>query len=201
LSGAASSVTDTLDFSRVWKDVPVWPERDPEPEILNTDPRPDDAPDAPKSVQDLAKLGKAAGWDVRVGYSRALLRGTTNSTYRKKETFGVWFGTGHVSGWRACAMYQRFTDKTLVHRFDGEEILPVGKPAGVPGTWKWESVTIFSGFTRHPVSVTDLKEFVSVRGSVLPTWFEAVRTRIAEQEAEQKRKAKERPKKAKEGAN
>lgn len=192
---------DALDFSRKWRDAPVWPERDPEPEISNRDPRPVDAPAIPKSVSDLAALAKASGWEVRVGYSRALLRGTANSTYRLVETYGVWFGTGHVSGWRASAMYQRFADAGEIRRFDGEKIeADASTRKGKPGTWTWKKVTIFSGFTRHEVSVTNLKEFVTVRGSVLPTWFEAIAEKQAEQEAKQREAAKNRPK-HKEGAN
>lgn len=194
-------MTDSLDFSRKWAPERVWPERDPEPEVTNLDPRPVDAPAIPKSVADIAKLGKAAGWEVRVGYSRALLRGVSNSTYRRVEVFGAWFGTGHVSGWRAAAMYQRFTDATEIHNYDGEKITPdASTRKGEPGIWKWSAVTIFSGFTRHAVSVTDLKQFMSVNGSVLPAWFDGIAEREATKKKNQSETAKSRPKK-KEGAS
>lgn len=194
-------MTDTLDFSRKWNDAPVWPERDPEPEVSNRDPRPVDAPAIPKSVSDLAALAKAAGWEIRIGYSRALLRGTANSTYRMVETYGVWFGTDHVSGWRASAMYQRFADAGEIRHFNGKTIEPdASTRKGKPGTWTWKAVTIFSGFKRHEVNVTDLKEFVTVRGSVLPTWFDTIRERKSDQKEKQREAVRNRPK-HKEGAN
>ena len=139
---------------------------------------------------------------MKVGYSRALLRGTENGTYRRVETFGVWFGNGHVSGWRASAMYQRFVDAGEIHRFNGEaSIDPDPKTRkGAPGTWSWKRVTVFQGFNRHHVLLSDLKEFVKVRGSVLPSWFESISNREAGKKERAAQAAKARPK-HKEGAN
>ncbi len=181
-----------------WNETPVWPEHDPAPEVLNTDGV---EFASPSSVTSLARTGKAAGWEVRTGYSRALLRGTANSTYRMVESIGVWFGPDHDSGWRMSAIYQRFADAKEIRRFNGVTIEVVkDTAANVPGTWKWGTITIFSGFKRHEVNVTDLKEFIAVRGSVLPSWFSAIAKREADKAAKQKQAAKERPAKAKEGA-
>ena len=49
-------------------------------------------------------------------------------------------------------------------------------------------------------NVTDLREFIMVRGDVLPMWFKAIHDRVEEQKAQQKAAQKARPKK-KEGAS
>lgn len=151
-----------------------WPDSDPAPLVTNTEPRPDGAPSDPNSVTGLAALGRAGGWDVLTGYSRSLKRAQKIGTYTEVETIGVWAGSHPASGWRWSAEYQR-------------------KASG--GTWAWVRVHIWRpGHAPHAdATVTDLKEFIGVRGSVLPSWFEAITDRVRAQEA----KAKAAPKKTK----
>lgn len=166
---------------------PLWLIMPPPPEVTNREPKPDDAPDVPKSVLALAKLAEAGGWEARIGYSRAVKRGQKTGSYRPIEVFGVWLGGGHPSGWRASALYERFRDAKQedTHYEDGSWRRTV-EPVGKPGTWSWEC-RLFSVKGRHEVSVTNLKEFMSVRGSVLPSWFEAktIRPKVADEEQEQ----------------
>jgi hypothetical protein len=62
---------------------------------------------------------------------------------------------------------------------------PVGRVS-----WTWVRVTIWRDANHFTdASVTDLKEFLSVRGSVLPGWFAA----IHEREQAKAAKAKARP--------
>lgn len=150
-----------------------WPDVDPSPVVTNRDPRPVDAPADPRAVADLALRGRAAGWRVLVGYSRGFKRAQKIGTYTETETLGVWAGSHPDTRWRWSAMYER--------------------KAGT-GTWTWTRITIWRDANHFTdASVTDLKDFIEVRGSVLPSWFKAIRTRERDKDA----KAKARPKKTK----
>lgn len=155
---------------------PSWPERDPIPEVLSTDPRPADAPAEPKSVVDLVKRATDGGWLVRVGYSRGPARAVKVGVYKMVETFGVWAAPHPDSGWRFCAMHER----------------SIGAATG----WTWDRIGIWKP-TEHvrfvDASVTDLKEFLLVRGSVLPNWFKGIHARVQDQKTKAKAKAKARP--------
>lgn len=171
---------------------PTWPERDPIPEVLDTDPRPVDAPAEPRAVLDLVKRATAAGWLVRVGFSRGPARAVTVNTYKLVETFGVWAAAHPDTGWRFCAMYER----------------SIGAATG----WKWDRTGIWKpGQVVAPglgprfghATVTDLKEFLEARGAVPPAWFKGVHARVMSQAAKTKTAAKARPAtaKKKEGAS
>ena len=141
---------------------PAWPVADPPPVVCSFDPPPPDAPPVPRAVRSLVDAAGAGGWSVRVGYSRGFKRGVRTGTYVPVETFGVWAGRGHPSGYRWSAVYQRATE-----------------PAG---TWTWSTAVWRAGMLRWPhARMTDLKDFIQVRGSVLPSWFTAIEARVAEQ--------------------
>lgn len=152
----------------------AWPERDPEPEHTTRDPFPDDFP-LPSALVSLVKKARSCGWEVRVGYSRAQRRAVRIGSYDLVETLGVW-GMSH--GWRFSAMYER-------------------KPNGAPSAqaWKWGSISLWADgkFPFSYASVTDLKQWLEARGSVLPSWFAAIAVRVKEKEAKQKAAAKTRP--------
>lgn len=165
-----------------------WPERDPEPTVRSTDPRPADAPDERKPLRDLVGLARMAGWEVRVGYSRGHARQVRKGLYKEVHTFGVW-GLGY--GWRWCVMYEWSPD--------------LKKP------WTWDRTAIWSA-QGGPVAPglgsrfvdgtkTDLEEFLGLRGAVLPSWFKGVHARVQEAQEKAKAAAKSRPttKKPKEG--
>lgn len=158
----------------------AWPEHDPAPLILNTDPRPCDTPPDPRAVLDLVAKGVAGGWPVRVGYSRGFKRAQRIGTYTPMETFGVWAGVHPVSGWRFSALYER----------------PVGGRA-----WTWQvAIWRTSGDVLYftDATVTDLKEFITARGLVPPAWFKGVNAREADKKSRAKLAARTRPAKRKE---
>lgn len=161
------------------KAAPSWPVTEPIPEVLSTDPV---TMPKPGPVLSLCAAGMEAGWTVRVGYSRGPARAVKVGTYKLVETFGVWAGPHPDTGWRWCAMYER----------------TVGK------VWKWPRVTIWRP-TEHTrfthATVTDLREFLAVRGSVGAAWFKAVHARVADQAERDRAAARNRPAKAKEGAS
>ncbi len=151
--------------------------------VSNREPKPEDAPDAPRSVHALMKSLEAAGWSVNIGYSRAWRKGQRTGTYRRAEFFGV-YGFGHsTSSHRIQAIYWRFVDKTETFGWfrDVMALELLEKPSGEAGTWTWQDGRIVDGIVRHRVKVTDIKEFAMVRGSVLPSWFEGIAKRFAEQ--------------------
>jgi hypothetical protein len=170
-----------------------WPENDPEPEVTTLDPVPDGV-EPPSSVLGIVKAGKASGYEIRIGYSRARLRGQTLDTFRTVEAWSLWFDPG-LGAVRPFGSYERFEDKTRVWMWSPDGWSEHEPPAGEPGTWKWARVRI----GRQECSISDLKEWMSVRGSVLPAWFAAIRKRIEEKERKQKAAAKARPKKREEG--
>ena len=177
----------TLSFER--KRQPEFPsEREMETVILsNQDPRPADAPEEPRSVAGLVKVLQAGGWTVKVGYSRAWRRGTRTGTFRRAEFFGVFAGLHPSSPFRTVSVYWRFMDKEEEYEWyrDSGELEQSKKAVGQPGGWTWTDSRIVQGFTRHPCSITDLKEFASVRGSVMPAWFAAIEKRFLEQAAKE----------------
>jgi ribosomal protein S27E len=85
------------------------------------------------------------------------------------ETFGVWSARHPDTGWRLYAMYER----------------TIGAATG----WKWARTGIWrpgQGARFVEASVTDLKDFITVRGSVLPSWFKAIHVREEQKKAKQR---------------
>lgn len=97
-----------------------WPASDPAPEVTSRDPRPEGAPADPIAVKRLQRVAEAAGWPIRIGYSKAQVRTRSVGVYKTVETIGVWAGVR--AGIRWCAMYQR----------------TVGARTG----WTWTDITI-----------------------------------------------------------
>ena len=151
--------------------------------VSNRDPLPPDTPKTPAPVMSLVKKLHAGGWDTMIGFSRAYRKGVKTGTYRIAEHFGV-YAYGHDSSpYRITAIHWRFADKEQEFSWfrDTEAIEETVKACGEPAKWTWEDPRIILGFNRHRMKVTDIKEFASVRGSVLPGWFAAVAKRFAEQ--------------------
>lgn len=106
---------------RPGKVVVEWPEMDPLPVAVNTSPRPVGAPEDPTAVKRLQRAAEAAGWPIRIGYSRGLLRTRSVGVYKDVEIIGVW--AGEHDGTRWYAMYER----------------TVGAATG----WKWGAITLW----------------------------------------------------------
>ncbi|MFL6145616.1 MAG: hypothetical protein ACJ72N_27610 [Labedaea sp.] len=116
-----------------------------------------------------------------MGYSRGPVRSVRVGAYKRVEVFGVQAAPHPETRWRFWALYSR----------------PL--PAGV---WSWR-ISIWRAdrvvFTH--ATVTDLADFIGVRGSVLPAWFKGIHARVEEQKERQRVAAKARPKKTKEGSS
>lgn len=109
-----------------------WPEIDPAPVVVNTQPRPEGAPVDPSAVLKLQRAAEAAGWATRTGYSRGPLRTRSVGVYKDVEIIGVWAGELDETRW--YAMYER----------------TVGAATG----WKWGAITLW---TRGQPMISNLK--------------------------------------------
>lgn len=142
----------------------------------------------PEPVIKLQRAAERAGWPISVGYSRGPERAVRVGTYKITEAFGVWAGAHPTTGWRFVAVYAR----------------TVGGKSG----WSWRSVSIrrpgqligpgLGAVFRH-ATITDLYEWLAVRGDVGTPWFKAVQARVEQQREDQRRAARQRPGKPKEG--
>jgi hypothetical protein len=177
------------DYYTAGKKVVVdWPEQDPPPLVLCTDPRPADVPPERKAMVNVVNHAQRNGWEVRVGYSLANVRAVKKGTYKLVHTFGLW-GRGY--GWRWCAMYSWSPD--------------------LAAEWGWESTAIWredravvamgEGTRFVHANVTDLRAFLGLNGGTGAAWFKEVHARVEEQAQKAKAKAKTASKKTKEGAS
>lgn len=132
---------------------PAWPEDDPAPEITTREGL---QVSAPQAVAKLSKAAREAGFEVRVGLARGWARAVKIGTYRHLDSVGIAL-LGH--GWRVHAVYARTVG---------------GK------TWAWRSIAIW-GVTRPQrfgyATITDLGQFVALRGGVGPAWFKGIYAR------------------------
>jgi hypothetical protein len=160
----------------------AWPAEDPLPTVLSTGPQPEGVPEVPRAVLGLQRAAEAAGWAIRVGYSEGQRRGVSVGTYKPVRAYGIHSDAAH--GWRFNAVYDLEAKGWYTIA-----IWPVPFRPVAPG--------LGSRFTH--ASVTDLKEWITVRGSVLPAWFKGIHARVEEQRERQKAAARNRKPKAKEG--
>jgi hypothetical protein len=149
---------------------PAWPASDPPPEVLSTDGV---AQEVPRAVKGLQRAAESAGWVVRVGYSRSQERAVKVGTYKVTEAFGLYTDLAH--GVRISAVYSRTVGAKI---------------------WTWRNTAIWPirvpgmGSRFVDATVSDLQEFVAVRGSVLPAWFKGVHARVHDAAARAKARAK-----------
>lgn len=111
---------------RPGKVVVDWPDSDPPPVVVNTASRPEGAPQDPPAVLKLQRAAQAAGWPIRTGYSRGLLRTRSVGVYKDVEIIGVWAGWAH--GWRFYAMYERTVGAATGWKWGAVTAWQVGKP-------------------------------------------------------------------------
>jgi len=126
----------------------------------------------PAAVESLAAAGSVRGWDVRRQWARGCLpHATTGAPGAVQDSYAVRFAR---EGWGAWT---------------------VRRGAGWPFVWMW-------GLTLLPFglgNVTDLKTWLTFGGTNDPVFFDAIRVRVAEQEAARKAAALARPRTKREG--
>jgi hypothetical protein len=170
-------------------EAPSWPAQDPPPEVTSRDPRPEDAPQEPRAVLGLQGAAQGAGWQVAVTYSRGPQRAVRVGMYKRTETYGVWVGKHPSAPFRFSAMYTReLPDKAWKWRIS---------------IWRMDAAPVAPGLSARftDASISDLLEFVQVRGSVMPAWFKAIHAREEDKKAKAKLAAKNRTAKPKEGSS
>jgi hypothetical protein len=172
-----------------------WPPQDPAPTVTTRDPRPAGVTE-PASVVALVKLAEVNGWQCRVGYSRAARRGVKLGTFRDMEAFTVWFSLDGTH--RPFGAYERFVDARECRRWSVGGWDLETPAAGTPGAWAWRCNIAGTRFIH--VTVSQLKEFIKVRGSVLPSWFDQIIKEQAVKRAAEKAKARTRTKKTEDGS-
>lgn len=164
-----------------------WPETDPVPEVLTTDPWPPAVP-VPGPVVALEALARAEGWEVRHGYSSGPQRAVRVGTYKQTETVGVWAAPHPSSGWRWCAMYTHTLERP----------------------WTWAEITIWRpghlvgpgmGVRFTAAMLTDLKVFIGAHATTRPVWFKEIIAREDAKAAAARQAARNRAKPKKEGAS
>lgn len=154
-----------------------WPDVDPAPLHTSRDPWPEGFV-TPLAVNKLAYALEEQFFTTRLTYARGFVRAVKIGEYREVQSVAVRF-EGH--GQRGYAIYRT----------------PVARKA-----WTWDGIGISrsKGFPFHQASRTDLDAWIQVRGSVLPSWFDAITKRVSDQKERQKVSAKERGTKPRESA-
>jgi hypothetical protein len=166
-----------------------WSEVEPPPEVTTRDARPPDAPSVPSAVLKLQRAAEGAGWTILTGYSRGPERAVRVGTYKLTEAYGVYADRHPGSGWRFAALYAR----------------TVGAKS-----WAWRSIAIRRpghlvgpglGAVFVHATITDLHEFIAVRGDVGTPWFKAVQARVEDAAVRARAAARTRPSTHKEGSS
>lgn len=140
----------------------------------------------PSSPRAFAKRARAAGWEARIGFSRGYVQ-TGSDSYEIRDIIGVW-----VDGYgrRACGLWERNPDA----EFSAKKLDAGIKPGEIPTGAKWATagtlIMLGGGMAFPYANLTNLDEWVSLKGAVLPAWYEAIRDKVLAAEAESARKAK-----------
>lgn len=126
----------------------------------------------PSGPRNFAKRARAAGWDVRIGFSRGSIPGAKEDTWETRDIIGVWLN-GY--GKRAGAFWERNPDAEFsARKLEAGNI----KPGEVPSGMQWSStggLIMIGPKTAFPyANLTEMDEWVSLRGAVLPSWYEAI---------------------------
>lgn len=148
----------------------------------------------PSSPRSFAKAARAEGWEARIGFSRGYVQ-VSKDSWEIRDVIGVWLD-GY--GRRAVAYWERNPEA----EFSARKLEAGIKPGEVPSgqQWKTSGTAIMSGKGRSfgYANVTELKEWLALHGAALPSWYEAIKTKVQTAEAEAERKSKA---KAKAGAD
>lgn len=133
----------------------------------------------PASPRAFAKKARAAGWDVRMGFSRGSIEGRKANTYATRDMIGVWLdGFGR----RAVVIWERNPDA----QFTAKKLEAGIKPGEIPSGMAWKpnggSIRMGKGMAFPYPNLTEMEEWVALRGAVLPSWYEACRNRASRAE-------------------
>jgi hypothetical protein len=128
----------------------------------------------PAPARTLAKKARAAGWEVRIGFSRGYVEGRKANTYAMRDVIGVWLN-GY--GKRAVVYWERNPDA----EFTAKKVEAGIKPGEIPSGYKWSpkggSIIAGKGVSFPYPNLTEMGEWIALCGAVLPSWYEATQRR------------------------
>lgn len=149
----------------------------------------------PSSPRTLAKAARAAGWEVRIGFSRGYVPGQAKDSWEIRDIIGVWMN-GY--GRRAVATWERNPEA----EFSAKKLDAGVKPGEIPSGMQWSTsgtaIMLGGGMSWPYANLTDLKEWIQLKGAVLPTWYEHIQAWVQAHEERDVRAAKDKPTKTKE---
>lgn len=146
----------------------------------------------PSGPRGFLRRAEAAGWDVRMGFSRGYIPGAKADTWDMRDMIGVW-----VNGYgrRAAAFWSRNPDAEFsARKLEAGNIKPGEIPSGM--TWKASGTTIRISERESwtYASLADLDEWVALHGAVLPSWYKVRSDWVQAHEMHSAFKARERAK-------
>lgn len=149
----------------------------------------------PSGPRGLANAARDAGWEARIGFSRGYVPGAKADTYEVRDIIGVWFN-GY--GKRAVATWERNPEA----EFSARKLEAGVKPGEIPSGMQWSTsgtaIMVGKGRSWPYANLTDLKEWVELRGAVLPSWYEHIQAWVQAHEERDVRKAQATKSKTKE---
>jgi len=141
----------------------------------------------PLGPRSFAKRARAAGWEVRIGFSRGKVPGQAADSWETRDMIGVWL---NGFGRRAVALWER----NPYAEFSARKLEAGIKPGEVPSGMAWSSkggqIMLGQGRAFPYANLADMDEWVAVQARVLPSWYEAIQAWVQGHEEHTKRKAK-----------
>jgi hypothetical protein len=141
----------------------------------------------PSGPRGLLKFARENGWEARIGFSRGPVPGQAADSWEIRDIIGVYL-SGY--GKRAVATWERNPEA----EFTAKKLEAGVKPGEIPSGMKWSSsgtaIRMTKAWSWPYANLTDLKEWLALHGDVLPSWYEAIATRVHEAEKRAKERAK-----------
>lgn len=146
----------------------------------------------PSGPRSLARAARAAGWEARIGFSRGYVPGQAEDSWNVRDIIGVW-----VNGYgkRAVALWERNPEA----EFSAKKLEAGVRPGEIPSGMAWSStgtgimLPAAMGMSWPYANLTDLKEWIALKGNVLPSWYTMIQAWVQAHEERDMRKAKETP--------
>lgn len=159
----------------------------PPPILTNLETQDWDEEWYPRSPRAFLKMARAAGWEARIGFSRGYVTGQAADSYEVRDVIGVWLN-GY--GRRAVMSWSRNPEA----EFTAKKLEAGVKPDEIPSGMKWKpeggSIMLGKGKSFPWLNATQMEEWTKLRGSVLPSWYDEVRTAYFTAQAAAKERAK-----------
>lgn len=129
----------------------------------------------PSAPRGFAKRARAAGWDVRVGFSRGFVEGRKANTYDLRDLIGVWLDG---FGKRAGVFWERNPNAEFTAKKLESGVKPGELPSGMMWTAKGGSIRFGPGMAFPYPNLTEMEEWVKLQGNVMPSWYVACQKRV-----------------------